>query len=125
MRNINEQLSEEEFQSVPPLVWLFLAVAIAPHLLMLIGQEIMASIASCACFPITMGPFAWAHTYLLVNRLGFLSPMAWLSALLFTLIWFALLRWSWRKSRTITMAICTICFIFSAEWIWIGIIPQA
>ena len=125
MRNINEQLSEEEFEGLPPLVWLFLAVAIAPHLLMLAGQDFIASIASCTCFPVTMGPFALAHTYLLVNRLGFLSHMAWISALLFSLIWFALLCWSWRKSRTITMAICTICFIFSVEWIWIGLMPQA
>ena len=125
MRNINEQLSEEEFEGLPPLAWLFLAVAIAPHLLMLAGQELMASIASCACFPVTMGPLAMAHTYLLVNRLGFLSHMAWISALLFSMTWFTLLYWSWRKNRTITLAICSLCFIVSAEWIWIGIMPQA
>ena len=45
MQNIDEQLPEEEFKSLPPLPWFFLAVAIAPHLLMLAGQELMASIA--------------------------------------------------------------------------------
>ena len=124
MQNIDEQLSEEKFATLPPITWLFLAVAIAPHLLMLAGQELAASIASCACFPVTMGPFSLAHTYLLVNRLGFLSHMAWLSALLFSMIWFALLYWGWRKNRAIAIALCAFCFIVSAEWIWIGIIPQ-
>jgi hypothetical protein len=123
MRNIDEQLSEEGFERLPPLVWLFLAIAIVPHLLVLAGQELIASILSCTCFPITMGPFALAHTYLLVNRLGFLSHMAWISALLFSMIWFALLSWLWRKNRTITLAICSFCFIVSMEWIWVGILP--
>ena len=125
MQNIDEQLSEEKFECLSPLAWIFFAVAIVPHLLMFAGQEFLASIASCACFPFTMGPLSLAHTYLLVNRLGFMSHMAWLSALLFSMIWFALLCWSWRKNRTITVAFSTLFFIVSAEWIWVGILPLA
>jgi hypothetical protein len=125
MRKVTDQHSEEKFECLPPLAWLFLAVAIAPHLLKLAGQEYMASIASCACFPVTMGPFALVHTYLLVNRLGFLSHMAWISALLFSMTWFALLCWSWRKNRTITIAIYTLFIIVTLEWIWTGILPLA
>jgi hypothetical protein len=124
MQNMDKQFSEEKFEGLPPIAWLFMAVAIMPHLLMLAGQEIIAAIASCTCFPVTMGPFSLAHTYLLVNRLGFISHMAWLSALLFSMIWFAILYWGWRKNRALTMALCAFCFIASAEWIWIGIIPQ-
>jgi hypothetical protein len=125
MQNSDERRSEEDFISLPPLAWLFLAVAIVPHLLTLAGQESVASILSCTCFPVTMGPFAIAHTYLLVDRLGFLSHMAWISALLFSTIWFALLSWMWRKSRTIALAVCSLCYIAAAEWIWIGILPQS
>ena len=123
MQNFDEQLSEERFDTLPPLVWLFLAIAVLPHVLTLIGQELIASIFSCACFPVTMGPFSLAHTYLLVNRLGFLSNMAWMSALLFTLIWFAFLAYLWRRNRAVTLAICSLCFVISAEWIWVGILP--
>lgn len=123
MQDSNGQLSQEEFATLPPLAWLFLAIALLPHLLTLAGQEFMASILSCTCFPVTMGPFALAHAYLLVNRLGFLSHMAWMSALLFTLIWFVFLAWLWRKNRAVALAISSLCFIISAEWIWIGILP--
>jgi hypothetical protein len=123
MRNIDEQFSEEEIKCLPPVAWLFLALAIVPHLLMLAGQELMASIASRSCFPFTMGPFSLAHTYLLVHRLGFTSHMGWISALIFSMIWFGFLSWLWRKNRTVTLAICSLSFIISAEWIWLSIMP--
>jgi hypothetical protein len=123
MQDFDGQLSENGFDTLPPLVWMFLAIAMIPHVLMLVGQEILAPILSCACFPVTMGPFALAHTYLLVNGLGFLSNMAWISALLFTLIWFAFLAYLWRRNKAITLALCSLCFVISAEWIWAGILP--
>lgn len=125
MRNISEQVTEDDFECLPRLAWLFLLVAFVPHLLALVGSNIAAMIASYICFPASMGPFALAHAFILVNRLGFTTHMAWISALIFSLIWFALLCWSWRKNRTITMAIGTFSFIVSIGWIWLFIVPLA
>jgi len=105
MRNISEQVTEDDFEWLPHLAGLFLLIAFVPHLLELIGLNIAAMLASYICFPVSMGPFALAHASILVNRMGFTSHMSWISALVFTLIWFALLCWTWRKNRTITMAI--------------------
>jgi hypothetical protein len=123
MQDGNGQLSQNEFDTLSPLAWLFLAIALLPHLLTLAGQELVASILSCMCFPVTMGPFALAHTYLLVNHPGLLSPMAWLPACLFTLVWFAMLAWLWRRNKAVALGICSLSFVISSEWIWIGILP--
>jgi hypothetical protein len=125
MQNNGELVSEEEAECLPRFVWLFLAVAFVPHLLAIVGLDLMAMIASFICFPATMGPFALAHVYILVNRLGFISQMAWISALLFSLIWFALICWLWRKDKTVTLGICAFCFIISSGWIWLRILPLA
>ena len=81
MQNINEKVPEEEFEYLPDLTWVLLLVAFVPHLLALIGSNTLARITSCACFPASMGPFSVAHTYILINRLGFTSHMSWISAL--------------------------------------------
>lgn len=125
MQNINEPASEQEIQCLSPLAWLFFAGALLPHVLVLAGQEVMAFGASAIFFPLTMGPFAVVHMVLLVNRLGFLSHMAWISALIFSMIWFALVCWSWRKDRTLTIGLWCLCFIVSCGWIWQRIIPAA
>ena len=125
MQNIDEQLSEEKVECLPRLAWLFLAVAFAPHLLSLAGLDPLAKIASFICFPASMGPFAVAHAYILVSRLGFTSHMAWISALTFSLTWFVLVSWLWRKNRTVTSAIGATCFLVSAGWIWLILVPPA
>ncbi len=125
MQNRSEGVSEEEAECLPRLAWLFLGVAFVPHLLALVGLNLMAMIASFICFPASMGPFALAHVTILVNRLGFISQIAWISALLFSLILFALFCWSWRKDKTVTLGICACCFIISSGWIWLRILPLA
>jgi hypothetical protein len=123
MQRINRSPSERESPCLAPCTWLFLAVAITPHLLMLLGQESMASMLACVCFPVSMGPLALVHTYLAVNRLGLLSHMAWISALLFSLTWFASLSWLWRRNKTIVLAFCALCLAIVGEWIWVGLLP--
>ena len=125
MRSSNRPKVHDMAESLSPAAWLFLAIAVLPQVLVLAGRELTASIFSCMCFPVVMGPFALVHTLLLVNRLGFVSNMAWISAILFSMIWFALLSWLWRKNKTVTLAICSLSFIVSAELIWIVIMPQA
>jgi hypothetical protein len=119
MQNLGNQVSDQEVEYLPDIAWLLLLVALLPHLIALIGTAALAMLSSCACFPISMGPFAIAHTYLLVNRLGFTSHMSWISAISFSLIWSAFLCCSWRKNRTVTMVIGVFCFIISAGWIWL------
>ncbi|MGD2079410.1 MAG: hypothetical protein PVH18_13585 [Chloroflexota bacterium] len=123
VRGFDEQSFQRGFNTLRPLVWLFVAIAIMPHLLTLAGQDLMADLLSCTCFPVTMGLLSLVHKYLLVDRFGLLSPMVWMSALLFTLVWLALLTRLWRRNRTVTVAICSLCFVISTEWVWIGILP--
>ena len=64
MQHINHQVPEEEEVSfLPDIAWLLLLVGFIPHLLALIGLNPLALLASCGCFPVSMGPFAPAHTY--------------------------------------------------------------
>jgi hypothetical protein len=123
MQHSNEHVYDEECPCLPPLAWGFLAVAILPQVLMLAGQESVASVLACGCFPVTMGPFAVPHAILLVDHLDFVSHMAWISALLLSMIWFTFLSWLWRKNRNVTLAICSLCCVIAAEWIWVGILP--
>ena len=123
MQHINNQVPEEEFEYLPDFVWFFLLVAFVPHLLALVGSNMAAMIASCACFPASMGPFAPAHVFLLVNRLGFTSHMAWISALTFSLIWSAILCCAWRKNKNITMAVGASFSIISAILVWLLLAP--
>ena len=119
MVNIDEHLADESVESLPPLAWLFLALAFVPHLLALVGVDGLAMMASTVCFPASMGPLAFAHTYLLASRLGYNSHMAWISALLFSTIWSLLVCWFWRKNRVVALAIGAFCFIVSTSWIWL------
>jgi hypothetical protein len=110
MRNSDEQLSFDKplsngaVECLPTLAWVFLAIAFIPHTLALVGLDMSAVIASIICFPLSMGPFAVAHAYLLVSRLGFTSHMAWISALLFSIIWSVLVCWFRGRSRATTEA---------------------
>jgi hypothetical protein len=87
------------------------------------GFNPLAMIASCGCFPASMGPFAIAHIFLLVDRLGFTSHMAWISAVTFSLLWSAILCCGWRKNRNITLGVAVAGFTVSAVWAWLVIRP--
>lgn len=123
MQNINKQVSEEEYTYLPDLAWVLLVVAFIPHLLALIGLNPLAMLASCGCFPASMGPFALAHVFMLVNRLGFTSHMSWISAVSFSLIWSAILCCAWRKNKNITMAVGASFSIISAILVWLLLAP--
>lgn len=119
MQNVSEKVSQEEWECLPICAWLFLAVAFVPHMIAMAGQDLLTKVASAICFPIGMGPFAFVHSYIVDNRLGFDSHMAWISALLFSMVWFPIFRWSLSKDKTKTIAICALCFVVSAGWIWL------
>ncbi len=123
--NVDEQLSDEAVKFLPTLAWVFLAIAFVPHALALVGLDILAVMASSICFAASMGPLALLHAYLLAGRLGFTSHMAWISALLLATIWSAIVCWFWQKNRTITVAIGASCFLLSATWIWLALVPLA
>jgi hypothetical protein len=124
MHNINQHVSEEEeFAGLPDIAWALLLLAFVPHVLALMGFNPLAMIASCGCFPASMGPFAVAHIFLLVDRLGFTSHMAWISAVSFSLLWSAILCYGWRKNRNITMVVAVAGFTVSALWAWLVIRP--
>ena len=115
---MNEKIVEKETECLPAMAWVFMAVAVVPHLLAQVGLDVLAKAAALICFPLSMGPFALAHGTILINRLGFTTHMAYISALLFALIWFAIFCSIWRRNRTVTTAVCAVCFLFSATWIW-------
>ena len=123
MQNINKQVSEEEYTYLPDLAWVLLVVAFIPHLLALIGLNPLAMLASCGCFPASMGPFALAHVFMLVNRLGFTSHMSWISAVTFSMIWSAGLCCAWKRNKNITLGVAALCFIGSAIPVWLLISP--
>jgi hypothetical protein len=123
MMQAEKQAYEEEYPCLPPMAWAFLTVAILPQLLLLAGQELLASVLACGCFPVTMGPFAVLHATLLVDHLDLVSHMAWMSALVFSMTWFAILSWLWRKNRTVALATCSLCCVIGAELIWVGVLP--
>jgi hypothetical protein len=125
MQNIDQPLPEEAVESLPTLAWLFMGIAFVPHVLALVGQDVLALIASSICFPVSMGPFALAHATILVSRLGFTSHMAWISALIFSLTWFVLVYWFWKKSRAITVAVGAFSIVISAGWSPLLLLPQA
>ena len=91
MHNINTHDYEDKVNCLPEIAWILLAVGLVPHVLEIIGSHTAALIACYICFPISMGPFALAHGYLLINRLGLTSHMAWISVITFSLIWSAIL----------------------------------
>jgi hypothetical protein len=123
MQNVSEQVSREEWECLPNCAWLFLAVAFVPHLIAMAGQHLLTKLASSICFPVSMGPFAFVHSYIVDNRLGFDSHMAWISALLFSMAWFPIFRWSWSKDKTKTIVLCALCFIVFSGWAWLLILP--
>jgi hypothetical protein len=118
MQNYDNRVYDGECACLPDIAWLLVIVALLPHLLGLVGTAATAAIASCACFPASMGPFAVVHAYLLIGRLGYISHMSWISAISFSLLWSAFLCCAWRKSKTVTVGIGVFCFIVSAVWIW-------
>lgn len=123
MQNVSEQVTQEEWECLPSCAWLFIAVAFTPHLIAMAGQELLTKVAITICFPASMGPFAFVHSNIMGNRLGFDSPMGWISALLFSMAWFPIFRWSLAKDKTRTILFCTFCFIGFAGWIWLRSVP--
>lgn len=121
----DEQRSDEAVNCLPALAWAFLAIALVPHALALVGLDILAVIASTICFPASMGPLALVHAHLLVSRLGYTSHMAWISALLLSTTWSALVCWFWRKNRITALAVGASLFLLSVSWIWFTLIPLA
>ena len=91
MQDYDNRVYDGECACLPDIAWLLVIVALVPHLLGLVGTAATAAIASCACFPASMGPFAVVHTYLLIGRLGYTSHMSWISAISFSLLWSAFL----------------------------------
>ena len=123
MQNINQQVSEEECPCLPEFAWGLLVVAFIPHALALMGLNPLAMLASCGCFPASMGPFALAHALMLVKGLGFTSHMSWISAVSFSMIWSAILCCAWRKNRKNTLAVGGSFSIVSAILVWLILAP--
>lgn len=120
MQNIQEETSQEDWECLPSCAWLFLAIAFVPILTALSGQAFLTKLALSICFPVSMGPFAFIHLYIVESRLGFDSHMVWISALLFSMAWFPLFRWLLSKDKIKTILLCAFCvFVFAGSvWLW-------
>ena len=72
---------------------LFAFISLVPHLLFMAGAEFAGLASVYLGFPAGMGVFALAQLYLVFNFFGWTSPFAYVSALLFALLWTRLLQW--------------------------------
>jgi hypothetical protein len=116
-------LDIEETEYLPQSVWALLMIGLLPHALAMLGAQSMGMLSSYVCFPISMGPFACLHAYLLCTRMDCSCRFAWISVLLLSLLWFSILWWQWRKNAGRTVALGIILSVISAAVIYWRIMP--
>jgi hypothetical protein len=71
----------------------FASVSLVPHLLYTAGADFAGMYSVYPSFPAGMGFFALAQLYLVFSFFGWTSPLAYLSAIFFSLLWTRVLQW--------------------------------
>lgn len=102
-----------------PLTSIFLGmVGFVPQLLWLLALDGVARLAFHVLLPLGMGPYALVHAQFLRSYTGMLTPLAWISALFFTLIWQVPLTWIWRESRFAAALVFVLGTFIPAALLW-------
>lgn len=71
----------------------FASISLIPHLLYTAGADFAGMYSVYPCFPAGMGFFAFAQLYLVFSFFGWTSPLPYLSAVFFSLLWTRVLQW--------------------------------
>ena len=70
----------------------FVSLSLVPHLLYTVGADFAGMFSVYLCFPAGMGFFALLQLYLVYSFFGWTSPLVYVSAVSFSLLWIRIVQ---------------------------------
>lgn len=94
----------------------FLSLSLVPHLLYTVGADFSGMFSVYLCFPAGMGFFSFLQLYLVFSFFGWTSPLVYVSAAFFSLLWIRIVQRVELIDRFLVVVFYFIVF-FSVCWV--------